>query len=295
MGISAALVKELRERTGTGMMECKKALVEAGGDIEAAIESMRKSGQAKADKRAGRVAAEGTIAMYISEDSQHGVIVEVNCETDFVAKEDGFRKFAADVAMRIFEKVPGDLQALLDLPMEEGGATTIEEQRKALIARIGENLTISRFKRIENQDGVLGAYLHHGGRIGVLVALSEGGNSELAKNIAMHIAANSPLCVSENEIPAEIKEKEHEIYQAQAAASGKPSAIIEKMVTGRMSKFVNEVTLMGQPFVKDPDISVQKYLAKSGASVTGFTRFKVGEGIKKKTANFADEVMAQIS
>ncbi|VFM96068.1 MAG: translation elongation factor Ts (EF-Ts) [Candidatus Kentron sp. G] len=293
MGISAALVKELRERTGAGMMECKKALVETGGDLEAAIESMRKSGQAKADKRAGRVAAEGTIAMYVSEDSRQAVMVEVNCETDFVAKEDGFRKFALDVAMRVFEEAPGDLEALLNLPMEKGGAKTIEEQRKELIARIGENLTVRRFERIEDQGAVLGAYLHHGGRIGVLVAFSSGGDGQLAKDIAMHIAANRPLCVSEEDIPAQIKEKEKEIFKAQAAASGKPPSIIEKMIVGRMKKFVGEVTLLGQPFVKDLDISVQKYLAASSASVTGFTRFEVGEGIEKKTANFADEVMAQ--
>lgn len=293
MAISAALVKELRERTGAGMMECKKALVETNGDPEAAIEAMRKSGQAKADKRAGRVAAEGTIAMYVSEDSRRGVMVEINCETDFVAKEDGFREFAADVAKRVFDEAPGDLESLLDLSMEPGGAKTIEEQRKELMARIGENLSVRRFERMENPGGALGAYLHHGGRIGVLVAFSEGGNGRLARDIAMHIAANRPLCVGADQIPADIREKEREIYQAQAAASGKPASIIEKMVTGRMNKFVNEVTLLGQPFVKDPDISVQKYLAGSSASVAGFTRFEVGEGIEKKTGNFADEVMAQ--
>nr|VFJ56445.1 MAG: elongation factor Ts [Candidatus Kentron sp. FW]VFJ60221.1 MAG: elongation factor Ts [Candidatus Kentron sp. FW] len=294
MGISAASVKELRERTGAGMMECKKALVETGGDLEAAIESMRKSGQAKADKRAGRVAAEGIIAMHLADDTRMGVMVEVNCETDFVAKGEDFQEFAAHVAKRAFEERPDDLEGLLGLPMEKGSAITIEGQRKELIARIRENLTMRRFHKMESQDGVVGAYLHHGGRIGVLVELSGGGDSELAKDIAMHVAANRPLCVSENEIPADTKEKERDIFRAQAASSGKPPEIIEKMITGRMNKFVAEVTLLGQPFVKDPDISVQKYLSKSGASVVCFTRFEVGEGIEKKTENFADEVMAQV-
>nr|VFJ69167.1 MAG: elongation factor Ts [Candidatus Kentron sp. FW] len=294
MGISAASVKELRERTGAGMMECKKALVETDGDLEAAIESMRKSGQAKADKRAGRVAAEGIIAMHLADDTRMGVMVEVNCETDFVAKGEDFQEFATHVAKRAFEERPNDLEGLLGLPMEKGGAITIEGQCKELIARIRENLTMRRFHKMESQDGVVGAYLHHGGRIGVLVELSGGGDSELAKDIAMHVAANRPLCVSENEIPADTKEKERDIFRAQAASSGKPPEIIEKMITGRMNKFVAEVTLLGQPFVRDPDISVQKYLSKSGASVVGFTRFEVGEGIEKKTGNFADEVMAQV-
>nr|VFJ46211.1 MAG: translation elongation factor Ts (EF-Ts) [Candidatus Kentron sp. DK] len=293
MAISAALVKELRERTGAGMMECKKALVETGGDLEAAIESMRKSGQAKADKRAGRVAAEGTIAMHIDENSGQAVMVEVNSETDFVAKEDGFQKFAADIAARVFEESPDNIEALSNLPMEKGGQNTIEEQRQALIARIGENITIRRFRKMQSQGGVLGSYLHHGGRIGVLVAFSEGGDNETARDVAMHVAANRPLCVREDQISLAVREKEKEIFEAQAAASGKPASIIEKMVIGRMNKFVNEVTLLGQPFVKDPDISVQKYLAKSGATVADFARFEVGEGIEKKAENFADEVMAQ--
>jgi len=294
MGISAALVKELRERTGSGMMECKKALVETSGDLEAAIESMRKSGQAKADKRAGRVAAEGIIAMQLAADSRKGVMVEINCETDFVAKGEDFQEFAAHTAKRAFEEQPDSLEDLLEISLEKDGATTIEGQRKELMARIGENLTVRRFGKIESRDGFVGAYLHHGGRIGVLVEFSEGGNGDLAKDIAMHIAANRPLCLSDKEIPTETLEKERDIFMAQAASSGKPPEIIEKMVAGRMSKFVAEVTLLGQPFVKDPDISVQKHLAKSGASVVGFLRFEVGEGIEKKSGNFADEVMAQV-
>lgn len=294
MAISAVLVKELRERTGAGMMECKKALVETNGDLEAAIESMRKSGQAKADKRAGRVAAEGIVALCVGADAKQAVMVEVNCETDFVAKEDGFQKFASDVAARVLEESPGDLDTLLNLPMEKGTGTTIEDQRKALIVRIGENLTIRRFEKMESQGGHVGSYLHHGGRIGVLVAFSAGGDGETAKDVAMHIAANRPICVSGDEIPSDVKEKEKEIFEAQAAASGKPPAIIEKMVIGRMNKFINEVTLLGQPFVKNPDIPVGKYLEESGSSVAGFARFQVGEGIEKKTGNFAEEVMAQV-
>nr|VFK31400.1 MAG: elongation factor Ts [Candidatus Kentron sp. MB]VFK34735.1 MAG: elongation factor Ts [Candidatus Kentron sp. MB]VFK76914.1 MAG: elongation factor Ts [Candidatus Kentron sp. MB] len=296
MGISATVVKELRERTGAGMMECKKALVESNGDLEAAIEAMRKSGQAKADKRAGRVAAEGVVAIQLSDDSRKGVMVEINCETDFVAKGEDFQAFAAQAAKRAIEEGSDSLEALLETPMEKGGSTTIEDQRKELIARIRENLTVRRLYKMETQDGVIGAYLHHGGRIGVLVRFSaEGkGNGELAKDIAMHVAANRPLCISEQDIPLEIREKEQEIFRAQAATSGKPAEIIEKMIVGRMNKFVAEVTLLGQPFVKDTEISVQKYLAKSGASVLDFTRFEVGEGIEKKTENFADEVMAQV-
>nr|VFJ97517.1 MAG: translation elongation factor Ts (EF-Ts) [Candidatus Kentron sp. LFY] len=294
MGISAALVKELRERTGAGMMECKKALMETSGDLEAAIESMRKSGQAKADKRAGRIAAEGIIAMSLAPDSRKGVMVEINCETDFVAKGEDFRQFAAHVAKRAFEEGCHTLEDVLEVPAKKGDGMTIEEQLKELIARIGENLTARRFDKMETQDGIVGAYLHHGGRIGVLVKLSGGGDGDLAKEIAMHIAANRPLCVSEKEIPIETMDKERDIFRAQAAGSGKPPEIVEKMVTGRMRKFVAEVTLLGQPFVKNPDISVQKYLAESEASIVDFTRFEVGEGLEKKSENFADEVMAQV-
>nr|VFK42144.1 MAG: translation elongation factor Ts (EF-Ts) [Candidatus Kentron sp. SD]VFK47692.1 MAG: translation elongation factor Ts (EF-Ts) [Candidatus Kentron sp. SD]VFK80318.1 MAG: translation elongation factor Ts (EF-Ts) [Candidatus Kentron sp. SD] len=293
MGISAVLVKELRERTGAGMMECKKALVETNGDLEAAIESMRKSGQAKADKRAGRVAAEGNIAIHLAPDSRKGVIVEINCETDFVAKGEDFQEFAAHVAKRAFEDGVDTLEDMLKLPMGKVDGITIEGQRKELMARIGENLTVRRFQKIESRDGIVGAYLHHGARIGVLLELSGEGDSDLAKDIAMHVAANRPLCLSEKEIPPETREKERDIFRAQAAASGKPPEIVEKMVTGRMNKFVAEVTLLGQPFVKDPEVSVRKYLAESGASVIGFTRFEVGEGIERKTGSFADEVMAQ--
>jgi len=290
MQISAALVKELRERTGAGMMECKKALVASEGDIEAAIEAMRKSGQAKADKKAGRVAAEGLIGIATSDDGRRAVMVEVNCETDFVAKEDEFKDFVNDVAKRVLDDEPADMDALSALPMVAGGEASIEDRRRELIAKIGENMSIRRFDSV-SADAQIGAYLH-GGRIGVLVALSAGDES-VAKDIAMHVAASQPICIDEGEIPAETLEKERAIFASQAAESGKPPEIVEKMVTGRVRKYVNEVTLMGQPFVKDPDQSVKKYLAANNATVSSFIRLKVGEGIEKKVENFAEEVMAQ--
>ena len=289
MAITATLVKELRERTGAGMMECKKALVETNGDIEAAIEQMRKSGMAKADKKADRIAAEGTIAMARSADGKRAVLVEVNCETDFVAKGDDFKAFAEKVASRALGSGASTAEALLQTAIEDGGAT-VEDARKALIAKIGENISVRRVSRVES-TGVVGAYLH-GTRIGVLTSL-EGGNEELAKDIAMHIAASKPVCVSAAEVPAEVIEKEKEIFSAQAAESGKPADIIEKMVDGRINKFLKEITLLGQPFVKDPDQTVEKLLASKGAKVTGFQRLEVGEGIEKKAEDFVAEVMAQ--
>jgi elongation factor Ts len=288
MAITAGLVKELRERTGAGMMECKKALVETNGDIDAAIELMRKSGAAKADKKAGRTAAEGLIVFKVSDDGKTAVMVEVNCETDFVAKGDDFIDFSSAVAQLALDKAPSDIDALLALPMPSG--ETVAEATKNLIAKIGENMTVRRFVR-RTTDGVLGNYLH-GTRIGVLVDL-QGGKEELAKDIAMHIAASKPACVSEADVPAEMIEKEKEIFAAQAAESGKPAEIIEKMVQGRIKKFLKEVTLLGQPFVKDPDQTVEQLLKSAGATVVGFDRLEVGEGIEKKVENFAEEVMAQ--
>ena len=288
MAITAGLVKELRERTGAGMMECKKALVETDGDIDAAIELMRKSGAAKADKKAGRTAAEGLIVFKVSDDGKTAVMVEVNCETDFVAKGDDFIDFSSAVAQLALDKAPSDIDALLALPMASG--ETVADATKNLIAKIGENMTVRRFVR-RTTDGVLGNYLH-GTRIGVLVDL-QGGKEELAKDIAMHIAASKPACVSEADVPAEMIEKEKEIFAAQAAESGKPAEIIEKMVQGRIKKFLKEVTLLGQPFVKDPDQTVEQLLKSAGATVTGFDRLEVGEGIEKKVENFAEEVMAQ--
>lgn len=288
MAITAALVKELRERTGAGMMECKKALVETDGDIDVAIEHMRKTGLAKADKKAGRTAAEGLVVFKSSADGKKAALVEVNCETDFVTKGDDFINFANAVAQTALEGEPADIDALLALPLE--GGDSIADTTKALIAKIGENMNVRRFVT-KTTDGVLGVYLH-GGRIGVMVEL-QGGDEALAKDIAMHIAASKPACVSEADVPAELIEKEKEIFAAQAAESGKPAEIIEKMVGGRIKKFLKEVTLLGQPFVKDPDQTVEQLLKAAGATVVGFDRLEVGEGIEKKVENFAEEVMAQ--
>lgn len=290
MEITAALVKELRERTGSGMMECKKALSETNGDIEAAVELMRKAGLAKADKKAGRIAAEGMIATAISGDARRGVILEVNCETDFVAKGDDFATFCAGVTRAALEKSPDDIEALLNLPQASGG--TIDQTRRELIAKIGENIAIRRFVIIESADGKLANYLH-GTRIGVLVSI-EGGNDAVAKDVAMHIAASKPAALGPDNVPAELIAKEKEIYRAQAAESGKPADIVEKMVAGRVNKFLKEVTLLGQPFVKNPDITVEQYLKEHGATASAFVRFEVGEGIEKKSENFAEEVMAQV-
>jgi len=290
MAITASLVKELRDRTGAGMMECKKALTETDGDIEAAIELMRKSGQAKAAKKAGRIAAEGLIVIKLSDDSKKAAMVEVNCETDFVAKDDNFSSFAAAVGERVLDSDVADVESLLKQPLHAGEDTTIEMAREALVAKLGENMTVRRFVRVES-SGTIGAYLH-GTRIGVMVDL-EGGDAELAKDIAMHVAATNPICVSAEDVPADRVEKEREIFRAQAAESGKPAEIVEKIVDGRIRKFFEEVTLTGQPFVKDPDISVGKLADKAGAKVAGFHRFEVGEGIEKKQEDFAAEVMAQ--
>jgi elongation factor Ts len=291
MTITASMVKELRERTGSGMMECKKALVETGGDIDAAIELMRKSGLAKADKRAGKVAAEGTIEIAQAADGRRAAMVEINSETDFVAKGDDFRAFAAAVAQSALEHAPADLAALLAAPLA-GGTGSVDAARQELAARIGENINVRRFVLIEVADGALASYLH-GTRIGVVVAYT-GGDEELGKDLAMHVAASRPVCVAEQDVPAELVAKEREIFAAQAAESGKPANIVEKMVEGRVRKYLGEVTLVGQPFVKNPDQSVGDLLQGAGASVTRFERFEVGEGIDKKQENFAAEVMAQV-
>ena len=288
MAITASMVKELRERTGAGMMECKKALTEAGGDIETAIENMRKSGQAKAAKKAGRTAADGVIV--IAQDGTKAVMVEVNCETDFVAKDENFRSFSDAVAGRVLNSDAADVEELMGLPLHEGEDTTIEEARQALVSKIGENMTVRRFVRMDAQ-GAIASY-RHGVRIGVLVDVSSGDES-LGRDLAMHIAASNPVCVEESQVPADMLAKEREITEAQARDSGKPDNIIEKMIEGRMRKYLGEITLVGQPFVKDPDTKVGKLLQAQGASVNGFTRFEVGEGIEKKVEDFRDEVMAQ--
>jgi len=292
MAITATLVKELRERTGAGMMECKRALVEADGDLEAAVEAMRKSGQAKAAKKAGRIAADGVVVIAVTGDAKVGVMVEVNCETDFVAKDGGFTDFAEKIAARALTSDAADVETLEAKSLEEGEATSIAQTRADLVAKIGENIRLRRLVRFDAVKGELYSY-RHGVRIGVLVEM-EGGNPTLGKDIAMHIAATNPLCVSADEVPAATLEKEQEIFRAQALESGKPTQIAEKIVAGRVRKYLEEVTLLGQAFVKDPDLTVHKLLAQAGAKVVRFARIEVGEGIEKKQENFADEVMAQV-
>lgn len=288
--ISAAMVKELRERTSSGMMECKKALVEANGDMELAIENMRKSGLAKADKKSGRIAAEGIIGVKISDDGKTVAMVDVNCETDFVAKADDFVGFVGNVATAILNSTISSDDDLLTLKLADG--LTADETRRNLIAKLGENITVRRFQKFQTETGGTACYLH-GNKIGVIVELSAA-NPELGKDVAMHIAASKPICVSEDQVSAETIEKEKEIFRAQAAESGKPADIIEKMIVGRISKFFAEVTLLGQPFIKDDKLTVGKLVAGKGNSVVKFTRFEVGEGIEKKEENFAEEVMAQV-
>ena len=292
MAITAALVKELRERTGSGMMECKKALVETNGDIEAAIEMMRKSGQATAAKKAGRTAAEGVVVIKHSDDGKRAAMVEVNCETDFVAKDENFTSFAGAVAERVLGGSAASVEELLEQPLHEGEDTTVNQAREALISKIGENMNVRRFERFATSDGLLASY-RHGVRIGVVVELG-GGDESMGKDIAMHVAASNPVCVSADEVPADLLAKERDIFMAQAAESGKPENIMEKMVEGRIRKYLAEITLVGQPFVKDPDTTVGKLLDGADAKVVGFKRFEVGEGIEKKSENFAEEVMAQV-
>ena len=286
------MVKELRERTGSGMMECKKALQEADGDIDVAIENMRKAGMAKADKKSGRVAAEGRVVIKISDDGKSAAVVEVNCETDFVSGGDDFLSFVDAIAATALKNKPADIAALSGMTLE-GSSETVEEARKEKIAKIGENMQLRRFELLETTTGTFGSYLH-GSRMGVLVEM-ENGNDELIKDVAMHIAASNPLCVSEAEVPADVLEKEKEILRAQALESGKPADIVEKMLTGRIRKYLAEITLLGQSFVKDPDKTVETLLSDAGATVNRFVRYEVGEGIEKKQENFADEVMAQVN
>jgi elongation factor Ts len=288
MNISAALVKDMRERTGLGMMECKKALTETGGDIEAAIDLMRKAGAARADKKAGRTAADGVIILSASADGRTVALTEVNSETDFVAKDAGFLAFAQAVGERVLNDAPADVAQLSALALD---GATVEETRQQLVAKIGENIRVRRFVRRQTQTGVIGSYLH-GSRIGVLVEL-EGGDAALARDIAMHVAASRPLCVSADQIPADVLAREKEIYDAQAAESGKPEDIRAKMVEGRLRKYAAEVTLLGQPFVKDPETTVEQLLKKAGAKVLGFERLEVGEGIEKQADDFVAEVMKQ--
>jgi elongation factor Ts len=289
VAITASLVKQLRERTGSGMMECKKALVETDGDIEAAAEMMRKSGAAKADKKAGRVAADGAIKAIVTGDRKTAAILEINSETDFVAKDDNFQSFADEVLQILLQQKPASVVELSDLSLASG--QTIEEARQALISKVGENIQVRRFEIIESDQGIA-SYLH-GSRIGVLVDSSA--ESDMARDIAMHIAAVNPQFVDKSAVPEEFVEKEKDILIAQAQDSGKPPEIIEKMIQGRLNKFLAEITLIEQPFVKDPDQTVGKLLTSADASISGFIRYEVGEGIEKKVEDFAAEVASQLN
>jgi elongation factor Ts len=284
MAITAEMVKELRERTGAAMMDCKKALVESNGDINGAIEAMRASGQAKAVKKAGRVTAEGRVVIRTA--GSMSVMVEGNCETDFVAKDENFVSFVQEAAEAALAAKVGTLEALSAVKLASG--MTVEEMRAALVTKIGENIQIRRIVLMETQ----GHYVH-GVKIGVLVTM-QGGNADVARDVAMHIAASKPEVVRPEDVSADRVEAEKNFFIEQAMESGKPKDIAEKMVAGRVRKFLDEISLMGQPFVKEPSISVADYLKQTGATVTSFVRFEVGEGIEKKEENFAEEVMAQV-
>ena len=286
MDIKPAQVKELRERTGAGMMDCKKALVEAAGDIDQAAELLRKAGQAKADKKASRIAAEGQVVIAADEAQGRFAILEVNSETDFVANDENFRAFADTVGKAVLDNAPANVDALMQLPADGG---TLEDARLGLVTKVGENIAVRRFDLLDS-DGVIGVYVHMN-RIGVLVEL-EGGDADLARDLAMQVAATSPLYVSVDDVPAAERDKEREILSAQAAQEGKPPEIVAKMIEGRLRKHFDEVTLLGQPFVKNPDQRVRDLLAANKASVRRFLRYAVGEGIEKKADNFAEEVAA---
>jgi len=284
--ITASMVKELRERTGLGMMDCKKALGEADGDMEKAIEDLRKASGLKAAKKASRVAAEGVVLTKIAEDGNYGVILEINSETDFVARDDNFLDFAQQALELAYSNKDADVAALLD--------AGLEDTRQALVQKIGENINLRRVERLsveQADDGIIESYVH-GSRIGVIIAL-KGGDEALACDIAMHIAAINPMVVRAEDVPEDVLAKETEIYSAQARESGKPEEIIAKMIEGRLRKFVAEVSLLEQPFVKDPDTTISGLLKQAGADIINFTRYEVGEGIEKEEVDFATEVAQQ--
>lgn len=283
--MSAALVKELRERTGLGLLECKKALAAADGDVNRAIEELRKSSGMKAAKKAGRTAADGVVAARVAEDGSYGMLLEVNSETDFVARDEGFLGFVSSVLETAFAARETDVAALM-----EG---ELEQAREALVQKIGENISVRRVTLMTAEQGVVGSYVHGNNRIAVLVALN-GGDQDLARDVAMHVAAVSPQVVSPDDMPEEVIAKEKDIYTAQALESGKPQEIVDKMIGGRIKKFLAENSLVDQPFVKDPDTSVGKLVSAAGASVVSFIRFEVGEGIERETVDFAAEVAAQL-
>jgi elongation factor Ts len=284
--VSAAQVKELRDRTGAGMMDCRKALESTGGDLNAAIEKLRMEGQAKAVKKAARIAADGTVAIAAGKDAM--AVVEVNCETDFVAKGNDFQAFAAAAAQAVLEYKPSSLEQLSAC---KSGGKALEEIRKELVAKIGENITLRRFERVESAGGPMAQYIHAGNRIGVAVALAKG-DAELGKDIAMHVAASRPQYLKPDDVPEAARESERKVLMAQAADSGKPPEIVAKMIEGRLRKYLGEISLLGQPFVKDPDQTVEKVLQARGGAIARFVRFEVGEGIEKQESDFASEVLA---
>ena len=287
--ITASMVKELRERIGLGMMDCKKALSAADGDMEKAIEDLRKASGLKAEKKSSRVAAEGIVLTKIAEDGNYGVVVEVNSETDFVARDENFLNFAEQALGLAFANSDADAESLL--------GNGLEEARQALVQKIGENINLRRVARLNFEDaneGIVESYVHSNNRIAVLIAL-RGGDEALARDIAMHVAAINPMVIRAEDVPEEVLAKESEIYSAQARESGKPEEIIEKMISGRLRKFVAEVSLMEQPFVKDPDSKVADLLSEAGADIVNFVRFEVGEGIEKEEVDFAEEVAAQVN
>ncbi|MDG2141098.1 MAG: translation elongation factor Ts [Gammaproteobacteria bacterium] len=286
--ISASMVKELRERTGLGMMDCKKALADADGDMDKAIEDLRKASGLKAAKKASRVAAEGVVMTQVAEDGNYGVVIEINSETDFVARDDNFLAFSKDTLNAAFANSDADVDALL--------SSGIEDLREKLVQKIGENINVRRVDRLQfdNADqGIVESYVHSNNRIAVLISL-KGGDEALARDIAMHIAAVNPMVVRPEDVPEETLAKESEIYSAQARESGKPEEIIEKMISGRLRKFISEVSLLEQPFVKDPEIKISALLKESGADIVKFVRYEVGEGIEKEEEDFAAEVAAQL-
>ncbi len=290
--VSATMVKDLREKTGAGMMDCKKVLTETNGDMEKAIELLRERGIAKAAKKSDRIAAEGIVTAYVTENAKIGSVVEINSETDFVGKNEEFRTFAADIAEQIAKKVPSSIEDLLAQKSIKDDSKTVEQVLTEKIATIGEKLTIRRFERFET-DGLVEKYIHGDGKIGVLVEL-QNGNSELAKDICMQIAAAKPEYLDRASVPAQRLEKEMEILKVQAMNEGKPAEIAEKMVQGRIGKFYAEICLVEQDFVKDPDMKISKLLEAKGAKIVRFARFEKGEGIEKKEENFAEEVMNQL-
>lgn len=289
MSITASMVKELRERTGAGMMDCKKALTQTDGDMDKAVDFLREKGLAAAAKKASRVAAEGVVEAYVSEDAKVGVIVEINCETDFVAKTDNFQEMVGAIASHIAKTNPADLDALNASEIEAG--KTVADLVTASIAKIGENISVRRFARYEVADGMVAAYIHAGGKIGVLVNL-KGGNAELGKDIAMHIAAANPSYLNREQVPTAELEHEKAVLSEQARNEGKPEKIIEKMVTGRIQKYYKEVCLLDQEFVKDPDFTIAKLVAANNTEIVEFARFQLGEGIEKRQDDFVAEVMA---